>query len=230
MNGNGVPILDRYDPEAPSAIEFRRLYSRLKYRMGEKPVFPLMMTSSKHEEGKTTTAAFLALTIARSEEGRVLLVDMDLHRPRIHRLYGLPMQGGVSEFLQGAEPFDRLPKSTPLPNLDILTSGRMVRSPSALFDPPLLRGFLEELSRRYPVVIIDSPPLLPVSDTMVLSTLVASILLVVMAGKTPREVVARGTEILRDVNAPLAGVVINNSRGVLPYYYNYKYYGYRRKE
>ncbi|MFH1681168.1 MAG: CpsD/CapB family tyrosine-protein kinase [Candidatus Eisenbacteria bacterium] len=230
MNVNGVPILDHYDPEAPSAIEFRRLYSRLKYRMQEKPFFPLLLTSSKHEEGKTTTAAFLALTIARQDEGKVVLVDMDLHRPRIHRLYGLPMQGGVSEFLQGAAKMDGLPKRTSLANLDILTSGRMMRSPSGLFDPPQLRGLFEALEERYAMVVVDSPPLLAVSDTMILSTHVASVLLVVMAGKTPRDVVTRGAEILRDVNAPLAGVVINNSKGVLPYYYSYKYYGYRRKE
>jgi len=222
-------ILERYDPEAPSAIEFRRLYSRLKYKLEGKPVSPLMVTSAKHEEGKTTTAAFLALTAARQDDGRVLLVDMDLHRPSVHRSYGLPMQGGVTECLQGAGDFASLAKKTRLANLDVLTSGRMVRHPSSLFDPPQVRTFLESLSARYDMVVIDSPPLLPVSDSMVLSTLVAAVLFVVMAGKTPREVVARGREILRDVNAPLAGVVLNNSKGVLPYYYSYKYYGYRQK-
>jgi capsular exopolysaccharide synthesis family protein len=218
-----------YDPETPSAIEFRRLYSRLKYKLADKPLSPLMVTSSKHEEGKTTTAAFLGVTVARHDDGRVVIVDMDLHRPKLHRLFDLPMHEGVTEHLQGAAPLEGLFKKTALSNLDVLTAGRMVRTPSALFDPPQLRSFLEDLAGRYSLVIVDSAPLLPVSDTMILSAQVASVLLVVMAGKTPREVVARGAEILRDVDAPLAGVVINNVKGVLPYYYSYKYYGYRQK-
>ncbi len=222
-------FFERYDSEAPSSIEFRRLFSRLKYRQAGKPFSPLLVTSSKHEEGKTTTAAFLALTIARQEEGPVLLVDMDLHRPRIHRFFGLPVQGGVSELMQGVAALKDVAKSTPQKNLDILTSGRIVRSPSALFDPAQIRAFLDSLAASYSVVVLDSPPLVPVRDTMLLSTEVAAVLFVIMAGKTPREVVLRGKALLEDVNAPLAGVVINNTKGVLPYYYNHKYYGYRRK-
>jgi Mrp family chromosome partitioning ATPase len=136
----------------------------------------------------------------------------------------------VTELFQGQATLESVVNRTGLPNLDVLTSGRMVRSPSAFFDPPQLRAFLADLSSRYDVVVLDSPPLLPVSDTMVLSTEVAAVLLVIMAGKTPRDVVVRGKEILDDVKAPLAGVVINNSKGVLPYYYNYKYYGYKQKK
>lgn len=226
----GSSIIERYDPEAPSAIEFRRLYSRLKYKLKDRPISPLMLTSSKHEEGKTTTAAFLALTIAHQEEGRVLLVDMDLHRPRMHKMYGLTLPGGVTELIQGIATVESVVKETSKKNLHVLTSGRMVRNPSVLFDPEQIRTMLDRLTEEYDMVIIDSPPLLPVSDTMVLSTEVAAVLFIVMAGKTPREVVIRGKEILDDVNAPLAGVVINNSKGALPYYYSYKYYGYKQKE
>jgi len=229
MSRNGNIILDRYNPESPSAIEFRRLYSRLKYKLEGKKISPLMVTSAKHEEGKTTTAAFLAITIAHQEDGRVLLVDMDLHRPRIHRMYGVPLPGGVTELIQGIATLESAAKKTGLPNLDVLTSGRMVRSPSALFEADNLSNLFESLGQSYDVIVIDTPPLLPVSDTMILSTQVAAVLFVIMAGKTPRDVIVRGKEILSDVNAPLAGVVINNSKDVLPYYYRYKYYGYRQK-
>ncbi|MFH1279718.1 MAG: CpsD/CapB family tyrosine-protein kinase [Candidatus Eisenbacteria bacterium] len=223
---NGCKLLRNYDPEMPSAIEFRRLYSRLRYKLEGKPLSPLMVTSSKHEEGKTTTAAFLAVTVARQEGGRVLLVDMDLHRPQVHHMFSLPLDPGVSEIFQGRETIERATRETGLPGLHVVTSGSMVRHPSALFEPERIREFLREVSSRFDLVILDAPPLLPVTDTMVLSMEVAAVLFVIMAGKTPRDVVTRGKEILRDVNAPLAGVVINNSKGVLPYYYNYKYYGY----
>ena len=224
-----APILEGYDPEAPSAIEFRRLYSRLRYKRGEEPVSPLMVTSAKHEEGKTTTAAFLAITIARQDRGKVLLMDMDLHRPRVHRLFGFPLRGGVTELLRGRAEPEEVIHPTVMENLFILTSGTMVKSPSSLVETENVRPVLDRLGERFETVLIDCPPLVPVSDGMVLGGLVSSVLFVVMAGKTPREVVLRGKEILRDVDAPLTGVVINNTKGALPYYYDYKYYGYRYK-
>lgn len=223
---NGCRILRHYDPEMPSAIEFRRLYSRLRYKLEGRPLSPLMITSSKHEEGKTTTAAFLSLTIARQEGGRVLLVDMDLHRPQIHTIFALPLEGGVSEIFRGEAAMESVVRETGMPGLHVLTSGAMVRHPSALFEADRIRALLRDAASRFDMVVLDAPPLLPVTDTMVLSMEVAAVLFVIMAGKTPRDVVSRGKEILADVNAPLAGVVINNSKGVLPYYYNYKYYGY----
>lgn len=222
-------IIEGYNPEAPSAIEFRRLVSRLLYKQAEKPLSPLMVTSAKHEEGKTTTAAFLSITMARQEGKRVLLIDMDLHRPRMHRVFGLPMRGGVSELIRGVADSESVVKQTALDNLFILTSGSMVRSPSALVEPEPVRAMLAELQASFDMIIVDSPPLLPVSDTMILSTEMTAVLFVIMAGKTPREVVTRGKEILDDVSAPLVGVVVNNSMGVLPYYYDYKYYGYKDK-
>ncbi|MBN1826803.1 MAG: CpsD/CapB family tyrosine-protein kinase [Candidatus Eisenbacteria bacterium] len=222
-------ILEGYDPEAPSAIEFRRLYSRLRYKQAGKAISPLMVTSAKHEEGKTTTAAFLSVTIARQEKGRVLLMDMDLHRPRMHRLFGLPLRGGATELLRGTAEPEEVVRPTSQENLFILTSGSMVKSPSALVDSEHVGPLFRRLAALYDTVVIDSPPLLPVSDGMVLAGSVSAVLFVIMAGKTPREVVLRGKEILRDVDAPLAGVVINNTKGALPYYYDYKYYGYRYK-
>lgn len=226
--GNGCALIKKYDPEMPSAIEFRRLYSRLKYKLVDKRLSPLMITSSKHEEGKTTTAAFLSLTIAQ-EGGRVLLVDLDLHRPQVHKLFTLPLEGGVSEVLKREAPLEDMVKATGFDGLHVLTSGRMVRHPSALIESARIAPFLADLAARYDTVILDAPPLLPVTDTVVISMEVAAVLFVIMAGKTPRDVVMRGKELLRDVDAPLAGVVINNSKGVLPYYYNYKYYGYGKK-
>ena len=203
--------------------------SRLIYKQEGKPLSPLMVTSAKHEEGKTTTAAFIAITMARQEGKRVLLIDMDLHRPRMHRVFGLPMRGGVTELIRGVADSESVVKKTSMENLFVLTSGSMLRSPSALIEPDSVRPMLNGLHSSFDTIIVDSPPLLPVSDTMVLSTEMVAVLFVIMAGKTPREVVTRGKELLEDVNAPLVGVVVNNSMGVLPYYYNYKYYGYKDK-
>ncbi len=219
-------IVGLYDPETPMAIEFRRLYSRLQYKQNGKPNSPLLITSASHGEGKTTTAGFLALTIARQSDKRVLLVDFDLHRPRIHTLFGIPLRDGASELIQGVATLESVVKDSGNPNVSVLTAGTMVRSPASLFEPESIKRVIGQMSAAYDLVIIDSPPLLPVSDTMVLAPLAEAVLFIVMAGKTPRDVVSRGRGLLEDVNANLVGVVLNNSRGVLPYYYNYKYYGY----
>jgi len=219
-------IISYYDPETPMAIEFRRLFSRLKYKQNGRPITPMLITSASHGEGKTTTASLLAVTIARQSDSRVCLVDMDLHRPRIHKLFALPLKNGITELIQGVASIDTVAKETEEEKLHVITAGTMVRSPSSLFESEQIRTTLDLLSAAYDVVVIDSPPLLPVSDTMVLAPETEAVLFVIMAGKTPRDVVVRGKALLADVNANLTGVVLNNSRGVLPYYYNYKYYGY----
>jgi len=144
----------------------------------------------------------------------------------MHKLFGLPLKSGSTELIQGVASLDSVAKETGEERLHVVTAGTMVRSPSSLFETDQIRGTMEALSAAYDVVIVDSPPLLPVSDTMVLAPEAEAVLFVIMAGKTPRDVVMRGKTLLTDVDARLAGVVLNNSEGVLPYYYNYKYYGY----
>lgn len=226
MSQPTTSIINCYDPETPMAIEFRRLFSRLKYKQNGRAITPLLVTSASHGEGKTTTASFTALTIARQTDSRVCLIDMDLHRPRIHKLFDLPLKNGITELIQGVATVDSVAKETGEERLQVITAGTMVRSPSSLFETDQIRNTFNLLSASYDVVVVDSPPLLPVSDTMVLAPEAEAVLFVIMAGKTPRDVVIRGKTLLADVNAHLSGIVLNNSKGVLPYYYNYKYYGY----
>lgn len=226
MNQELTSVVDHFDPETPMAVEFRRLVSRLQYKRTDMPMSPILVTSAQHSEGKTTTASFLAVTLAHQSDKRIAIVDLDLHRPRIHHMFGLPLKNGCTELIQGAGDAESVSKPTGLPNLSVVSAGTMVRSPASLFEPELIGTLLKKLTAHFDVVLLDSPPLLPVSDTMVIAPLAASVLYVVMAGKTPRDVVIRGRELLEDVDAKLTGVVLNNSKGVLPYYYNYKYYGY----
>lgn len=226
MNQELTSVVDHYDPETPMAVEFRRLVSRLQYKQNGAPGGPVVVTSAQHSEGKTTTVSFLAVTIAHQTDKSVVIVDLDLHRPRIHQMFGVPLKNGCTELIQGAGDVASVTKKTSMPNLSVVTAGTMVRSPASLFEPDLISELLRKLTASFDIVLIDTPPLLPVSDTMVIAPLAGSVLYVVMAGKTPRDVVVRGRELLEDVDAKLTGVVLNNSKGALPYYYNYKYYGY----
>jgi capsular exopolysaccharide synthesis family protein len=222
-------IYDAFDEQSPAATEFRRLYSRIRYRNRSNTFSPLLITSAQHAEGKTTTAAFLAATIARERNARVIIADMDLHRPRQHEVFGVPKDArpGVAEILLGeASAADAVVPSR-FESLSIVTAGKRVPTPSTLFESARLRKLFGELGSLCDVVILDSPPLIPVSDTMLISVEAAAVLYVLMAGQTPREVAVRAKALLDDVNARLVGVVVNNADEVLPYYYDYKYYGYR---
>jgi capsular exopolysaccharide synthesis family protein len=185
-----------------------------------------MVTSSQRDEGKTTAATHLALTAARYGTKKVVLVDLDLRRPRIHSVTGLPQKQGVVDVLRGELPIESTFKSTPLPNLTVMTSGRALASPSGLLDSPALGAMLSSLKQKFELVIVDAPPSIPVTDPMLIGPQVDATLLVVMAGEVPRQVVRRAAAMIKDSGARLLGVIVNNLDEVLPYYYDYNYYGY----
>jgi capsular exopolysaccharide synthesis family protein len=218
--------LQRYEIESPEATEFRRLFSRLR-RTGEpEPVKSILVTSAVRGEGKSTTASYLAITAARYRKTKTLLVDGDLRKPKIHSLFQLRNQPGLSEVLSGASSLKACFKSTSLEGLKILTAGKARLSPSESFDSDRMKDVFEEMRFYFDVIIVDAAPVIAVSDPIILGSEVGGVLLVVMAGKTPREVVKRAKNILADSNVHILGVVLNNADEVLPYYYDYRYYGY----
>ncbi|MBI5835919.1 MAG: CpsD/CapB family tyrosine-protein kinase [Candidatus Eisenbacteria bacterium] len=219
-------IFAAYEPEAPVATEFRRLFVRIKRLGGDEGAHSVMITSARRGEGKTTAAAQLALTAALHGNRKVVLVDVDLRRPRIHSVTGLEQRPGLTEVLRWQSTLDAALRDTPLPNLKVLPSGKVLNSPSALLESPRLKEMLDELKARFDFLVLDAPPVIPVTDPMVLAPLVDVTLLVVMAGETPRAVVQRAKALLEDADARKLGVVVNNVDEVLPYYYDYRYYGY----
>lgn len=223
-------VLERYEIESPEATEFRRLYSRLR-RTGEaEPVKSVLITSAVRGEGKSTTAAYLAITAARYRKTKTLLVDGDLRKPKIHELFQLRNRPGLSEVLAGATSLKSCFKATPLEGLKVLTAGGAHLSPSESFDSDRMKDVFEEMRFYFDVIIVDTAPVIAVSDPIILGSEVGGVLLVVMAGKTPREVVKRAKDILADSNVKILGIVLNNVDEVLPYYYDYRYYGYPSTE
>jgi len=226
-------IFEFYDEESPVATEFRRLHSRIRRQFAnpqpslENKGRALLITSATRGEGKTTTASYLALTSAKYQETKTLLVDCDLRKPKIHELFGLRRDGGLSEIISGKLSIDSGLKSTEVENLKILTSGVPTAKPSLLIDSKRMRELFKEIRSLFDFIIVDCAPIIPVSDPLLLSTELDGVILVVMAGKTPREVVKRANDLLKDARSNLLGVVVNNVEEVLPYYYDYKYYGYK---
>ncbi len=219
-------IISFFNDESPEANEFRRLYSKLKNLYADEEMKNFLVTSAKMNEGKSTTAALLACTIARYRNTKTILVDCDLRRPRVHQLFGIPKEEGVADVLTGARKLDTCFKQTPIENLRLLTAGGVVTSPTELINSPRMHDLFSEIKFYFDTVIVDSPPVIPVTDALILSPEMDGALVVIKAGETHKEVARRAVDLMRNAGLNILGVIINNQKGVLPYYYDHKYYGY----
>jgi len=223
-------IVSFYDRESLAGTEFRRLYSNIKKFNGSE-LKSVMVTSSTIEEGKSTISCFLALAIAESRGDRVLLLDTDLRRPMINVYYKLQLETGFADILDKKCSVKEAIKSTTIPGLKIITAGKLSKDPSLALKPSRLREVFEELRFYFDFIVVDVPPVVPVSDPVLIASEVDGTLLVVKAGVTPREVVKRAVNFLQNSKINILGVVLNNLDDVLPYYYSHKYhaYGYYNK-
>lgn len=224
-----VSIQDLFNPESSECAEFRRILHNLdrSKKGGNKQV--LLITSATLSEGKSITASFLAMTSATYKNNKTLLIDFDLRIPTIHKLFGVKRQGGISDIiLDGLNP-KKAVKPTSLDKLDLLTAGKFANNTSELIKGPNVHRIIEEMKFYYDTIIVDSPPLVPVMDTLVFVEEFDAVLLVIKAGVTQREIVSRACDLIANHSGKLVGVIMNNMKNSLPYYYNPNYYGYSYK-
>lgn len=223
---NEGSILDFYERESPISTEFRRVYSNMRYYAAEKNLNAILVTSPALSEGKSTLASLLAIEVSHRHNKKVILMDCDLRRPKLHQLFDLERGKGLSELLQGKANFQDCLKSTSLESLKVMTSGQEIQNPSELLESPYFEEVITEAKHYYDLLIIDSAPVIPVSDSLIIGPLTDGAILVLKAGHTQREIGKRAVEILKNSQVNLLGVIMNNMKEILPYYYNYKYYGY----
>ncbi len=220
-------IFGTYDPESPVGTEFRRLlFNMTNNRLLENGGKSFLITSPSVGEGKSTISSFLALTSAVHKPRKTLLIDGDLRRPVIHKIFGVNQKTGLADIIANGAKIEDCVKKTEIPNLHIITSGISDWNPTELFDSPAIPGLFEAAKFYYDLIIIDSAPVIPVTDPLIIGQDVDGIALVVKAGATQKEVVTRACELITQSGARLLGVVLNNVKQALPYYYNHKYYGY----
>lgn len=221
-----TPIFSYYDTESPESLEFHRLYSRLKQvNLGQEKQY-LSITSATMSEGKSTTAALLATTIAKYQESNVLLVDFDLRNPKIHQIFDLDRKDGVAEIIEHKRSAKVCFKETLIPNLKILTSGYLSISYTEAFQELRLKRFFDEIKFYYDTIIIDTAPVIPVSDALLIGPETNGVLFVIRAGKTPRDIIKKACTLMTDSGMNILGIVMNDMEKVMPQYYKYEYYGY----
>lgn len=222
------------EPMSSITEAYRGIRASLFYATPSEEIKTLSVTSCRPREGKTTTSANLALSIAQTGK-KVLLIDGDLHRPSVHRTLDIPNDRGLTSVLVGEVGWNEaltpvIHEGAPLDCLDVMTAGPKSPAPSELLDSQRMKQLLETVRAAYDWVIVDTPPVLFVSDARILSVLCDGVLVVVRAGTSTRSLVARTQEQLLNVRARLIGSILNNVRvsRVGRNYSSYYVYGYSR--
>jgi succinoglycan biosynthesis transport protein ExoP len=216
--------------EAPStaiAEAARSIRTNLLFMSPDRPYRTLLVTSAAPAEGKTTVACSVSIALAQGGQ-HVCIVDCDLRRPRLHRIFERVGDPGVTNFLIGDAKLDDVAKPTMIDNLWSIPAGPVPPNPADLFHSESFRRFLRELAERFDRVVIDSPPVAAVTDAAIISTLVDGTLFVIRAFETSHTLCRQSLRTLADVDAPVVGAVLNAVNFDKHEYKYYQYYYYKR--
>ncbi len=198
------------EPLSPASEAYRTLRMNLQFAALDRPLRSLLITSPGPGEGKSTTLANLAVTMAQVEQ-RVIMVDCDLRRPSLHQLLGLQNEAGLTTMMVDEQAMETPPlQQTAVENLRFLASGPPPPRPSDLMGSQRMTKIIERLLTEGDIQLFDAPPVMAVTDAVILATKVDGVLLVVSANETKREYAQRSVERLTKVNASILGIVLNN--------------------
>jgi tyrosine-protein kinase Etk/Wzc len=222
-------LVTNYSPKSSASESFRILRTNILAKLDISKSNTLLITSSGPKEGKSTSQANLATALAQMDS-KVILIDLDLRRPMIHKMFGLEKDHGMSDFLMDKTvKLESLIIPSKIKNLDLITSGHVPPNPSELISSKRMDEALELLKEKYDYVLIDAPPIIAVTDSMILAKKVDLVNITVRVGQADKKVVKRTKELLEIVGVTDAGAIIN---GINPqkyyssYEYNYYYYYY----
>jgi len=232
-SGNGhdrrIELVAQHLPKSQVSEAFRVLRTALLLSQAERPPQVILVTSALPREGKTTSAANLAVTLAQLGD-RTLVVDADLRKPGVGRLLdlGAGKYAGLSSYLAGVSSLDLVTIQHPaISNLSAIPTGPLPPNPADLLSSHRLADAIAELRTKFKFIVIDSPPIMAATDAVILSVKADGVLLVVRSGETPKEAFTRTRDLLLSVKCHLLGVVLNAVDPSAPdYYYSYRYYPY----
>ncbi|MCW8810605.1 MAG: polysaccharide biosynthesis tyrosine autokinase, partial [Ignavibacteriaceae bacterium] len=213
-------------PDSIPSEAFRALRTRIQFsRVNTESLKTILITSSAPQEGKTTIAVNLAGSFAHSKK-KVLLIDCDLRKPAVHKLFGRERIPGLIDYLTGNAKLDEVLIQSEVANLSYITSGTIPPNPAEMLDSQEMRAFLKKMRDDYDLIILDSPPIIAVTDSEILTSMVDGTLLVVSASNTEIEMMERSVELIRRENTQFLGTVLNNFSYKAGYGSYYKYYYY----
>lgn len=221
-------MFDSFEVDTPHVTEVRRLLQSLARSSREVDRRSYMVTSAGRGEGKSTICGLLSIVAAQIFRKRTLVIDADMRRPMMHTLLSISQKPGLFDVLRGKVPFEKALRATPIPTLHALASGRPTGSVGAAYDDDAFADLLRAVHGQFDLIFIDSAPAVPVVEPLLMAEHVDAVLLVAMAGRTPVTLIRRLRQIIAPISQKVAGVILNNAAEGLPYYYDYRYYGYEQ--
>ena len=222
---SGGRLIAHLSPKSPITEAYRILRTNIQFLGVDAPIRTLVVTSSGPQEGKSTTAGNLGITLAQTGT-RVLMVDADLRRPTLHKMFGQAYPTGLTSVLRGDSPLQDAVQATEIENLFLLTSGPLPPNPVELLNSERMRSLVATMKESYDMVIFDSPPAAVMADAAILSSLVDGAIIVINHGQITPQQAQRAQQMLENAKARILGVVLNDipASGSDAYYYYY-YYG-----
>lgn len=223
MNKN---LIAHKNPKSPISESYRMLRTNLRYLNIDEETKVVAVTSSNPAEGKTTTLCNLAITIAQAGQ-RVVLVDADMRKPRLHKTFTVSNNHGVVDILVEKTNYKMIVQQVEgIENLELITSGAIPPDPSELLESKAMVNLIAELKKDYDFVLVDAPPICSVTDAAILARLVDGVILVVASGETKIDSAKLSKKLLEKVDANILGVVLSKadtSKSGGYYYYYYEY-------
>jgi len=213
--------------KSPSAEAFRTLRTNIQFSSIDNKTQIICITSAGPGEGKSTVASNLGVVMAEAGK-RTLLIDCDLRKPTLHKVFTKTNTQGISDLLAGKVVFEKAVQETGIENLQILTSGTRPPNPSEILASTKIRKFITALRSIFDIVIIDTPPVLLVTDPQLLADCTDGYLLVLASAQVDRDAAVKARDLLGKVNAKVLGAVLNkfeSKKGSYYGYYNKAYYG-----
>jgi capsular exopolysaccharide synthesis family protein len=219
-------MITHNNPKSSISEAYRVLRTNIQYSSIDKPLKTIVVTSSGPGEGKSTTIVNLSIAFAQSGS-KVLLIDADLRKPKVHKLFGMYNKRGLSNMLVAHYDYQEYINKCEVENLHVLTCGVIPPNPSELLSTKSMKQFIEKIREDYDMVFIDAPPVGTVTDAAILSTEVDGVIMVISSGKVDDKALIRSKELLEKVNANIIGVVLNKVNKNNQGYYHNHYYDYQ---
>lgn len=227
ISSRGKETIVKSNPKSPISEAFRTMRTNIQFTNIDKDIKTLAITSSTMAEGKSTVASNLAISLAQ-EEKKILIIDCDLRKPKVHKIFNLPNTKGLTSIVMGVNTLeDTVYNLSDIEGLSIITAGPIPPNPSELLSSKRMREFLEVIKEEYDMIILDTPPIGIVTDAAIISTYIDGTLLVIKAGETEIANAEHAKELLDKVNANIIGAVLNNIPMKDGKYGNYQYTQYQ---
>ncbi|MFC0471067.1 CpsD/CapB family tyrosine-protein kinase [Halalkalibacter kiskunsagensis] len=213
-------LVTQESKSSPISEQYRTIRTNIEFSAVDRDIQTILVTSAGPAEGKSTTAANLAVVMAQNGQS-VLLLDTDLRKPTAHYTFGVPNMSGLTNVLTKQGSLEELVQATKIDNLSVLTSGPIPPNPAELLNSRMMGLILERAKEMFDTIILDTPPVMAVADAQILASKCDGTVLVVSSGKTEREEVKKAKVQLEKAKAKLLGAVLNNKKIDSGSYYYY---------